>query len=1005
MTSIPDNSQLPGDRQNREQQPPAGGRRHRRIWIPVIAFSTAACCWLIWSAWFQPARSARESLKAAYQAGRAGDYARAEQFAAAAIQRDPTLSEAVLLAARCAAHQDDYEQAILYLNALKGDDRKELLQASLLRADWCFRELAHFSEAEQAYREALRLDADNLPAHRGLVELLATCARSREAIPSILQIIRQDPNTELLILLLREEGTIANQELLNKARRNASEDPAPLIGLAWHAASEGDHQRALKLLQTAVSFDPEHAAAQLSLGRQWLALSRYDKLLRWYRDLPVEPVERAEFWILSGELAEHFEQPEAAIRCYWEAARISPELDRPYIRLISLLKSEGRIELAQRFAARLQDLLNVGDAQSQMLLKASQAGVDDMLNLVTAYETAGRIWEAYAWCRLAVDLNPEHERARRMSGELQRRVVSLPVQLTVDAANVALQTDLSDYPLPDLATLSTPSVPSAGDPSHAQGISFRNDASSTGLNFQYINGTEGELTRRLYEFTGGGIGVIDYDCDGRPDLAFSQGCLWPPPGRKSSRHDRLYRNIAGTQFLDVTALAGIAEHDFGQGVAVGDIDSDGFPDLLIANIGQNRLWKNNGDGTFSDVTEEAGIAGHEWSTSCLMADLDSDGDTDLYIVNYLSGDDLFERVCRHPRGGTIACLPTHFDGAVDSLWLNDGEFHFSQARETMLSVPPDGKGLGAAAWDSDRSGRLSLLVANDTTPNLFYLPAAATEGDVRFTEQGILSGIAVNADGKAEGCMGIALGDVDRNGHLDVHITNFLAESNTLYTAFAGPLFQDSTSRYGLQEPTFNTLGFGTQFLDANLDGDLELFVANGHVDDLRRYGRPYRMPPQLFHLVSDRFAEIDPQQAGAYFQQTWLGRASATLDWNGDNRDDLVVGHLDANYALLTNQSDTGNFFTLRLVGTASSRDAAGTRATLQAGGMTWSAQLIAGGSYQASSQKQITFGLGLREQIDSLAIEWPSGLKQEFSEIPSSQRFVLVEGQALLPDVPISK
>lgn len=1001
MTSMYENSQVAGGPGNQAQRPLSSGRRRKRIWIPLVAVSIAAFCWLIWSVAFNPFRSAQESLQLARRARAAGDYSQAEQLAASAMQRDPALSEAVLLAARCAAFQGNYEQAIRYLDALRRDDREKLLQGLLLRADWSFRELARFSEAEHAYQEALRLAPENLAANRGLAELLATCARSREAIPSILQVIRQDPNTELLILLLREEGSIANQELLNQARRKAPEDPAPLIGLAWHAASDGDHERAQEFLQAAVALDPEHEASQLALGRQWLASGRYDQLLSWYRDLPVQPVQRAEFWILRGELAEHVGQPKAAIRCYWEAGRLSPELDRPCIRLISLLNSEGRAEMSQPFAARLQDLLRVGEAQSQMLLKAGEAGIDEFLALINAYNQAGRIWEAHAWCRLAVELHPEHESARPLLAELRKRVDSLPLQLTVDARNVALQTDLSGYPLPDFSSLSTRTVPSAVDESGVEGISFRDDASSANLKFRYFNGTDGQLTRKMYEFTGGGIGVIDYDGDGRPDLCFSQGCLWPPPGRNSSRHDRLYRNIAGSQFQDVTTLAGIAEQEFGQGVAVGDIDSDGFPDLLIANIGQNRLWKNNGDGTFADVTEEAGISGSEWSTSCLMADLDDDGDTDLYIANYLSGDDLFERVCRHAQGGPVACLPSHFSGAVDSLWLNDGEFRFSRAGETVLSAPPDGKGLGVAAWDSDHSGRLSLLVANDTTPNLFYLPVNMPPGEVRFVEQAILSGVAVNSDGKAEGCMGIALEDVDRNGYLDVHITNFLAESNTLYTASPGPLFEDSTRRYGLQEPTFNTLGFGTQFLDANLDGEFELFVTNGHVDDLRSYGRPYRMPPQLFHLESGRFEEIDPQQAGPYFQQNWLGRASATLDWNGDHRQDIIVGHLDANYALLTNRStDTGDFIGLRLIGTNSNRDAVGTRVMLHAGDKTWYSQLIAGGSYQSSSQKHLTFGLGDVKHIDRLTVEWPSGLTQEFPALPVSRRFVLVEGEALLID-----
>ncbi|MBD3675013.1 MAG: VCBS repeat-containing protein [Planctomycetaceae bacterium] len=943
-------------------------------------------------------KTARDLLEKATQERRIGNHEKAEEYAVAAIAEDPFQDEAVLVAARSAAAQHRYREALNYLERLRSDDRELVTEVAFLRAEWNFRHLANLSAAEEAYQDVLTLDPNHLQAHQGYVELMATCGRSREAIPSILRMIRQTPDDDAYILLLRDRGAIENLDLLEKARRNWPEDPVPLIGIAWNLAAEGNQEQALERLESAVALDPKNRAAQLALGRQLLHLGQYHRLLRWSQELPIKCGDHADFWILNGELSEHFDQPDAAIRCYWEASKRSPDLDRPVVRLIPLLQTEEKTSVSELFASRLQNLLSLNDAQNQMLIQTSNATSEDYLRLIHAYEKTGRIWEAWAWCRRALQMAPSNQGLQQRYAELQKRTESLPLQLTQVDANVALKVDLSSYPLPSFDSISLDKQPSAVRSHDSRTFAFHDESSMAGIQFRFVNGTLGEPTRRMFEFTGGGIGVLDYDQDGSPDLYFSQGLEWEDRGPNSPQ-DQLFRNVGGTHFREISSEASLKEREFGQGVAVGDIDSDGFPDLLIANIGPNRLWRNNGDGTFSDVTEEAGLFGEKWSTSCLIADLDHDGDADLYLANYLAGHDLFEKICQHSDGKAVACYPTHFKGELDDFWQNQGSWSFSDATETLFPKKPDGKGLGVVAWDADHSGQLSLFVANDTTPNLFYVPShGSTKG---FSEQGILSGVAVNSNGKAEGCMGIAVGDLDQNGRQDLHVTNFLAESNTLYRSFGGILFEDSTKAYGLQESTYDDLGFGTNFLDVDLNGSLELFVSNGHVDDLRRYGRPYRMQPKLFRLESDQYQTVAPDSLGNYFQNQWLGRASVTLDWNADHLDDLVVGHLEENYALLTNRTQTsGHFLILRLIGTSSHRDAIGTRVSVNSGEQHWYQQLVAGGSYQASSEKKLTFGLGDVERLDRLRVEWPSGLTQEFADLPVSRRYVLVEGKELLPE-----
>lgn len=999
MTSIdPHQPRPPANDPGAEATPRARGG-----WRPGLAalLILGAAAGLTWPRWWPPARGAR-LLEQARAAQQAREFVQAERLAAAALAAAPELEEAALVAAESAAIDGRYEDALHYLErqAFQRPDLRVL--AELDRAMWNLRGPRRITRAEEAYRAALRLDPDNLEAQEGLARLLALCGRRREAIPHVLRLIQQGVETDLLVLLARENSILSDRRALEEARRAAPDDPAPLLGLAWYAADEGDHEHAVRLLEEALALRPDHPAVLAALGRELWASGRLAELIAWERTLPPSAGELPDVWVLRGELAEHFQNVAGAIRCYWEAVRQAPELTHPTGRLAQLLATVGRSESAEPFAQRLRDLLALHTAYERLLLTSQHRTIEPALDVAQACERVGRLWEAVAWTRLAAGVDPAHRVAQERLTRLEREAARLPLQLTVDAANPARAIDLSQFPRPVFDDPQPSSPESASAPSPVR-LSFREDAEAVGLQFTYFNGVEGSPTRRMYEFTGGGIGVLDFDRDAWPDLAFTQGRTWPPDRPDGREGDRLFRNVAGRRYVDVTDHVGIQEQDFGQGIAVGDFNADGFPDLFVANIGPDRLWRNNGDGTFSDVTAPAGLTGNEWTTSCLFADLDGDGLPDLYAVHYLAGRDVYERVCEHPQGGRIACLPIHFDAATDRLWQNAGAGTFTDATPTLLSAPPNGKGLGAAAWDADGSGRLSLLVANDTTPNLFYVPQEEAAGRRRLVERGMLSGLAVNAEGKAEGCMGIALGDVNDDGRLDVYITNFLQESNTLYVAVEDLAYEDQTRRLGLHEPTLNFLGFGAQCFDVDLDGRMELFVANGHVDDLRAYGRPYAMRPQLFRRDGSGFREVSAEGLGPYFLSEWLGRAAARLDWNRDGREDLVVGHLEAAAALLTNTTpECGAFVCLQLIGVETDRDATGTTVVLRAGGRTQTRQLTAGDSYHSCNQRLLTLGVGAAAAIEELTVRWPSGRVQRFVDVPLSRELILVEGRAWLTAAP---
>ena len=498
----------------------------------------------------------------------------------------------------------------------------------------------------------------------------------------------------------------------------------------------------------------------------------------------------------------------------------------------------------------------------------------------------------------------------------------------------------------------------------------------------------------MFEFTGGGVAILDYDGDLWPDIYLTQGCLWPVDPAQQQHRDRLFRNLGNGSYQDVTEQSGLGDNRFSQGVQIGDYNNDGYPDIYLANVGENRLYANNGDGTFQDVTEQAGIGGKRWTTSCLVADLNQDGLADLYEVNYLSGDNVFDLICSQAGGKARSCSPTEFDAQQDRLFLNLGNGQFQDATEAMGIVAADGKGLGIVAADFEGAGKLSLFVANDMTANFYFTQATQSPG--RFTEQAVIRGLAYDREGKAQACMGIAVDDYNQDGLVDLFVTNFYKESNTLYVQQAGGLFHDGTRQAALRQPGFNLLGFGTQFLDAQLDGRPDLVVANGHIDDFTYQDIPFQMPPQFLTNRNGTYQETG-KEAGPYFQRKLLGRGLAAADLNRDGKADFVVSHLDAPVAVLANTTmQTGNYLAIQLRSGTGQRDAIGATVTLVMGGdkpRKLVRQLTAGDGYQASNQRQFLIGVGSEQQVDQLQVKWPSGRVDNYRDLPVNRQWMLIE------------
>ncbi len=550
-----------------------------------------------------------------------------------------------------------------------------------------------------------------------------------------------------------------------------------------------------------------------------------------------------------------------------------------------------------------------------------------------------------------------------------------------------------------LANLIGPiAVPQAPSTTGVRGLDiplFADEAEARGLVFPFDNGCTD--LRQIPETMSGGVAVLDFDGDGWLDVYAVQGGPFPPPDANPPFGDRLFRNHGDGRFVDVTAASGLARcpGGYGHGIAVGDYDNDGRSDLFVTRWGSYALYHNLGEGRFQDVTSESGLGGdRDWPTSAAWADLDNDGDLDLYVCHYLKWDPKNPELCEspdHPGQGHTYCDPRGSPALPDHVFRND-RGRFTDVTRAAGILDREGRGLGVVAADLDGDGRTDLFVANDTTANYFFL----NRGGFRFSEQGMESGLTASAEGGYLAGMGVACGDFDGDGRIDLAVTNFFNQSTTLYHNHGGGLFSDRSAETGLAVATRQVLGFGLAALDANNDGWLDLVQANGHVADFRP-SIPREMNAQL--LLGDgmgRFVDVS-DRAGKPWQIPRLGRGLALADVDNDGYTDVLLVSQNAPLALMRNQSRSqGHYLALALEGTASNRDGAGARVAVTVSGQTRVTARFGGGSYLSASDPRLHFGLGRAQIVDRVEVTWPSGRRDSYRDLPANTGYRLREGAA---------
>lgn len=939
-----------------------------------------------------PSRSVAELLESARSRYRSGQYAAAERLALNVLEDEPGSAPALRIAAEAATKQGHLDRALEYYARIPAKGTTESLAAAYGAGEILIHQ-GRLSEGESKLRLALELDSGHIPSLSRLTMVLGITGRSWEAIPFAMRLARGGrAGVQHLLLLGDVERPIHSGDTLQRCRAAAPHDPLPLLAEARIAVSDDRLDAAEKLLRKVVSIRPAELEAHALLGD--CLLRKNADLAQWRAQLPANADRHPGIWVVRSEMQIRRGERRSAVRCLIEAVRRAPNHRTANYRAGQLLRSLGRPKLAAPFlerADRLRALSMTLDGVAHSL-STGQIDPQTLQRVVADTESLGRLWEAWNWTNVALARFPRSTWAISTERQLRGRLHDgLP--RTLPDSNPARLVNVAEFPLPAETVAAKP----PGGEVSATGVQMRfvDDAVAAGIDFTYLNAADPRTPgARIFETTGGGVAAFDYDGDGWPDLYFTQGSSRPPSARLGTARDQFYRNLGNGSFHNITSEARLGAPDFSQGVNVGDFDADGFPDLYVGNLGRNRLYHNNGDGTFTDVTETATLRDDRWTTSCLVADLNGDGLPDLYDVNYVAGGDL-SRICRKERVAT-ACAPRAFPAAQDRVLLNDGSGGFRDVTGEAGIEAPNGYGLGIVAADFDGSGRISLFVANDQTPNFYFLNRTQRDGKLSFAECALSRGLADDEDGKSQGCMGIAAGDANGDGRLDLFVTNFHNESNALYVSDAGAQFLDVARRSGLRAASFPMVGFGTQFLDGDLDGRPDLVVANGHIDDLSSLGVPFRMSPQYFrNRGAGRFALIRPDSKDDYFRSMRRGRGLARLDWNRDGKEDFAVSHLDSPASLVTNRTTTaGHYLSIRLRGVRGSRDAIGTTVTVTCGRRRLTRQLTAGDGYQACNQRQLVFGLGAQQRVAELRIAWAGREEQVFRDVPADAEIVVVEG-----------
>jgi tetratricopeptide (TPR) repeat protein len=866
--------------------------------------------------------------------------------------------------------------------------------------------------AEQRALKILQRKADDYETIKLLAALLDLQGRRFESsvlLQKLLSLGATDLTT--MVLALDTVKPIASDEI---AQKQIEQNPKELRlkgSIAFGALYEKKPDQAEAIFREIIQSGQATPAYWIGLALSLIDQEKWDQLGDWYKQVPRESLENfPEYWRAMGLWCQHLNKHTEAAKCFTRSLELDPMNPLAAGNLAQTLAILGDNTAAQRaeaifhetqLANRNLNYCRDGNRRSEWILQ-----------IADTLESRGRVLESILWREL-------DQRTHNPSGttirELEAKRNSL-VKSVLPSLKSGVDKPSKEYPEIDWnAILETKTLDKPTNRIETQGygtvqakLSWSDISKELQADVIYRNGDDPNVPgMQTYQSNGAGAGVIDYDLDGWPDLFVLQGG-GDPREPASNDPNVLLRNIAGKRFENVATQACVNQRAYGQGVAVGDWDQDGLADMFVLNFGENRLLRNQGDGTFEAIPVDSmrrDIANQPvWSVSGAIADIDGDHLPDLVEINYASGIDVITHLCISRENIPQVCRPTEFPASEDYIYISDGQGGFKLANQTWNLQMQDGRGLGVIVGNLDRMHGNDIYIANDMSANNLYLSAQNPNLQGRFVlaDEALRRGCAVDNSGKPQASMGVACSDFDRNGTLDLFMTNFIDEYNALYLQSQSNFFVDASRRYRLIDPKKKTLGFGAQSLDIDCDGWQDLLVVNGHVDDFRSKGQPYTMRPQVFLQREATFAEQPNDSLGDFFNKEYLSRSLGLWDFNRDGLVDSYITHLDHPLSVLRNQTKTnGTWIAIELIGTESERDAIGATIKIVAGDQSWIHQRLAGNGFECTNESFVHLGLGGIQKIDSMEIVWPSGKTSQWENLQVNRRYRAIEAQSILDEV----
>lgn len=786
------------------------------------------------------------------------------------------------------------------------------------------------------------------------------------------------------------EGELARLREVAATRPN---DAAAQHELALGLKRSGYREAAIPHFERAAQLAPGEERHLLDLALAYSSVARLSDAEQVYRQLLDSPGLRAIALHNLGNIALRLEQLDRAIGYYKQALAVQPDHLLARYHLGVALQEAGRFEEAR------ESFMTLLRSAAPPRGGARDAYYDTVYLLANMDLATGQPARAAQLLTKLIEAHPEHPNAHFAYA---RALLQMGRE---EEAQRALQVHarVPDRAAGRLGFLGAPSHAPAA-PGKLSGLRFDDVTAQAGIRYQNVCGAAPQDKGWLMEEMGAGAAWLDYDGDGILDIYFVNGSTYDRSSAAAAEPNQLYRGDGKGHFSDVTAQAGVPGRDWGYGVAVGDIDNDGDPDLYVTTCGTNVLYRNAGGGRFTDVTQAAGVGGGGWGTSAAFFDIEPDGDLDLYVANYMECDPAKvprkgeTRSCTF-KGIDVSCGPKEQPPAQDSLYRNNGDGTFTDVtREAGVWLATPRYALGVVVADYDNDGLQDIYVANDSVPSCLW----RNQGNGTFVDVGLETLSAVSGSGRSQAGMGTDFGDFNGDGWLDIVVTTFSHDLKTIFRNVGGKFFSDDSAAVGMGV-TFMTLSWGTGFYDFDCDADEDLFIANGHVYpevDARDMGTSYRQRNHLFINQGDGRLLESSAAAGPGFQVERSFRGAAFADYDNDGDVDILVTALDEPALLLNNGSARrGHYLTIALQGTRSNRDGVGARVTVVAQGRTQIRERKGGGSYLSASDPRLHFGLGKAERVERIEVRWPSGLRDVVHDVKADQMITLVEGRGATP------